>query len=176
MAERARVALVIGNSAYASASILKNPANDARDIASAFARIGFSGISTDDSPSEYRAVVPMLDLDHRQLREAIAAFARAADGAEQAVMYYAGHGIEVGGQNYLVPVDANLRKITDVGFQTVSLNELLDALGGVDSRDSLLGANQIQGCFWGGSLGCDGTVGFERRGVGADSAADHRPA
>ena len=49
-------------------------------------------------------------------------------------------------------------------------------LGGVDSRDSLLGANQIQGCFWGGSLGCDGTVGFERRGVGADSAADHRPA
>src|SRR5258706_4771763 len=50
------------------------------------------------------------------------------------------------------------------------------ALGGVDSRDSLLGANQIQGCFWGGCLGCDGTVGFERRGVGADSAADHRPA
>ena len=38
------------------------------------------------------------------------------------------------------------------------------ALGGVDSRDSLLGANQIQGCIWGGSLGCDGTVGFERRG------------
>jgi hypothetical protein len=51
-----------------------------------------------------------------------------------------------------------------------------DRLGGVDSRDSLLGANQIQGCFWGGCLGCDGTVGFERRGVGADSAADHRPA
>src|SRR5258708_40298168 len=51
-----------------------------------------------------------------------------------------------------------------------------ERLGGVDSRDSLLGANQIQGCFWGGCLGCDGTVGFERRGVGADSAADHRPA
>jgi hypothetical protein len=47
-------------------------------------------------------------------------------------------------------------------------------LGGVDSKDSLLGANQIQGCFWGGSLGCDGAVGFERRGVGADGAADHR--
>src|SRR5260370_35033664 len=51
-----------------------------------------------------------------------------------------------------------------------------DDLGGVDSRDSLLGANQIQGSFWGGSLGCDGTVGFERRGVGGESAADHRPA
>jgi hypothetical protein len=44
----------------------------------------------------------------------------------------------------------------------------------VDSKDSLLGANQIQGCFLGGSLGCDGAVGFERRGVGADGAADHR--
>jgi hypothetical protein len=50
-----------------------------------------------------------------------------------------------------------------------------DPLGGVDSKDSLLGANQIQDCIWGGSLGCDGSVGFERRGVGADGAADHRP-
>jgi transposase len=49
-------------------------------------------------------------------------------------------------------------------------------LGGVDSKDSLLGANQIQGCFWGGSLGCDGPLGIERRGVGADDAADHRSA
>src|SRR5207245_1293019 len=48
------------------------------------------------------------------------------------------------------------------------------ALGGVDSKDSLLSANQIQGCFWGGSLGCDGPFGIERRGVGADGAADHR--
>jgi hypothetical protein len=47
-------------------------------------------------------------------------------------------------------------------------------LGRVDSRDSLLGANQIQDCFWGGSLGCDGSVGFERCGLGADSSADHR--
>ena len=49
-----------------------------------------------------------------------------------------------------------------------------DALGGVDSRDSLLRANQIQGCFLGGSLGCDGPFGIKRRGVGADGAADHR--
>jgi hypothetical protein len=128
MTERIRVALVIGNSAYGSASILKNPSNDARDIASAFTRIGFSGVSTDHSFAGPGAVVPMFDLDHRQLREAIAAFARAADGAEQAVMYYAGHGIEVGGQNYLVPVDANLRAVTDVGLKTVSLSELLNAL------------------------------------------------
>ena len=49
-------------------------------------------------------------------------------------------------------------------------------LGGVDSKDSLFGANQIQSCFSGGSLGCDGPVGFERCDVGADGAADHRPA
>lgn len=52
---------------------------------------------------------------------------------------------------------------------------ILGALGGVDSKDSLLGANQIQDFFWGGSLGCDGAAGFERRGVGTDGAADHRP-
>ena len=49
-------------------------------------------------------------------------------------------------------------------------------LGGVDSKDSLLGANQIQGFFLGGSLGCEGPFGFERRGMGADGAADHRSA
>ena len=48
-------------------------------------------------------------------------------------------------------------------------------LGSVDSKDSLLDANQIQDFFWGGSLGCDGAVGFERCGVGTDGAADHRP-
>jgi hypothetical protein len=48
------------------------------------------------------------------------------------------------------------------------------ALGGVDSKDSLLGANQIQGCYLGGSLGCEGPFGFERRDVGADGAADYR--
>jgi hypothetical protein len=53
--------------------------------------------------------------------------------------------------------------------------EMFDtALGGVDSKDSLLGANQIQGCFLGGSLGCDGPFGIERRDVGANGTADHR--
>ena len=51
-----------------------------------------------------------------------------------------------------------------------------EGLGCVDSRDSLLGANRIQNCFWGGRLGREGSFGFERRGVGADGAADHRPA
>ena len=63
-----------------------------------------------------------------------------------------------------------------IALRRLGVTRREERLGGVDSRDSLLGANQIQGCFWGGGLGCDGTVGFERRGVGADSAADHRPA
>jgi hypothetical protein len=49
-------------------------------------------------------------------------------------------------------------------------------LGPVDSKDSLLSANQIQGFFWGGGLGCDGSFGFERRGLGADGAPDYRSA
>ena len=56
------------------------------------------------------------------------------------------------------------------------LNCVQTALGGVDSKDSLLGANQIQGCFLGGDLGYDGSFGFERRGLGADGAADYRSA
>src|SRR5207237_3238644 len=51
-----------------------------------------------------------------------------------------------------------------------------DALGGVDSKDSLLGANQIQGFFWGGGLGCYGSFGFERHGVGAHGSANYRSA
>jgi hypothetical protein len=53
---------------------------------------------------------------------------------------------------------------------------VVDALGCVDSKDSHLDGSMIQGCFWGGSLGCDGSFGFERRGVGADGAVDHRSA
>jgi hypothetical protein len=63
---------------------------------------------------------------------------------------------------------------SSLGLIGYDRHELLTALGGVDSKDSLLEANQIQGCFWGGSLGCERPVGFERRGVGTDGAADHR--
>jgi hypothetical protein len=56
------------------------------------------------------------------------------------------------------------------------LKRAAKGLGGVDSKDSLLGANQIQGFFLGGSLGCEGPFGSERRGMGADGAADHRSA
>ena len=67
-----------------------------------------------------------------------------------------------------------IKRRVDAGADAPRIARSRAALGGVDFKDSLLGANQIQGCFLGGSLGRDGPVGFERRGVGADGAADHR--
>jgi hypothetical protein len=63
-----------------------------------------------------------------------------------------------------------------IGTEGFMIAGLLPALGGVDSKDSLLGANQIQGFFLGGGLGCDGSFGFERCGLGADGASDYRSA
>jgi hypothetical protein len=131
MADGKRVALVIGNSAYSSASLLKNPANDARDIASALTRIGFSGVAAEestDSVSDVQRVVPLFDLNYDRLRRAIAAFARVAEDADQAVFYYAGHGIEVGGRNYLIPIDAKLQHSRDVEFETASLDQVMGAV------------------------------------------------
>ena len=129
-----KIALVIGNGAYAHASRLENPANDARAIAATLTRIGFSGVSHGDmalaQTDANKDIVPLLDLDYAGLRRALAAFARAADDVDQAVLYYAGHGIEVLGQNYLIPVDARLEHVKDVEFETASLMQVLNAVGG----------------------------------------------
>ncbi len=131
MSEGKRVALVIGNSAYSSASLLKNPVNDARDIANALARVGFSGVTPNvstDSVSDVEPLVPLFNLNYDRLRRAIAAFARIAEDADQAVFYYAGHGIEVGGRNYLIPIDAMLQHARDVEFETASLDQVMGAV------------------------------------------------
>ena len=111
-----RVALVIGISAYDKAARLANPVNDAKAVAAAFVRMGF-----DD-------VVLKLDLNQNSLRRALGKFARAADGADVAVLYYAGHGLEVAGKNYLIPVDAVLANAGDVDFEAVSLATAMGAL------------------------------------------------
>lgn len=139
MADNDKIALVIGNGAYAHASTLANPANDARDIAATLSRIGFRGIGLDDASSQTaanREIKPLLDLDYAGMRRALAAFARAAEDADQAVLYYAGHGIEVYGQNYLIPVDARLEHVKDVEFETSSMMQVLNAVGG-DSASGL---------------------------------------
>ena len=86
-----RVALVIGNSSYAHVPQLPNPTNDAADIAGSLRRIGFD-------------VVEEHDLDYRHMRLAVRDFAKRAETADVALVYYAGHGIEIENTNYLIPV------------------------------------------------------------------------
>jgi uncharacterized caspase-like protein len=111
-----RVALIIGNSTYQNAPQLANPANDAALMAATFKSAGFDVVDS-------RQNLTALDT-RRVLRE----FADAAQNADVAVVYYAGHGLEVDGTNYLVPVDAKLERDTDVYDEALSLDRLLIAV------------------------------------------------
>jgi tetratricopeptide (TPR) repeat protein len=113
-----RIALVIGNSAYRNVPPLANPVRDATSIADALRRSGF------------RTVTLQTDLPKEKLVDALHNFAQLADSADWALVYYAGHGIEMGGANYLIPVDAKLSTDRDVGFETVPLDQVLSAVEG----------------------------------------------
>lgn len=103
-----RVALVIGNGAYKNQPALPNPPRDANDVSASLKRLGFN-------------VTTVLDADATATRKALVEFGRATQGADMAIVFYAGHGIEVGGQNWLIPVDAELRNDTDAEYEAVSL-------------------------------------------------------
>lgn len=111
-----RVALVIGNEAYENVERLRNPANDARALAKKLKSIGFDQVDLH------------LDLSAGKLRRTLGQFARVAAGAEVALVYFAGHGIEVGGANYVIPTDARLSHADDVEFEAVPLSSVLYAL------------------------------------------------
>jgi tetratricopeptide (TPR) repeat protein len=112
-----RVALVIGNSQYRNVEFLPNPQRDAEAVADTFRKLGFH-------------VLAAQNLALPQFRSAVDAFEQEAKkGADWAVIYYAGHGLEVGGINYLVPVDAKLVADTDVKYESVPLDDLLLAAG-----------------------------------------------
>jgi uncharacterized caspase-like protein len=104
-----RVALVIGNSAYQNTAPLKNPRSDAEDMSTALKRLGFEVISG-------------YDLDDRGMSQRVRDFARSVEGADTALFFYAGHGLQSKGQNYLVPVNASLKTESDLDFETVSLD------------------------------------------------------
>jgi hypothetical protein len=111
-----RVALVIGNSAYQNVAQLPNPANDAASVADMFKKAGFDAV-------ELRRDVGSLDM-----RRALRDFYDKTASADIAVVYYAGHGIEVDGTNYMVPVDAVLKRDRDVDDEAVSLDRILESV------------------------------------------------
>jgi uncharacterized caspase-like protein len=104
-----RVALVIGNGAYTQASALANPRNDAADMAEALKAVGVE-------------VILGLDLDKSSFDAKVRAFSKAVTGADTAILFYAGHGLQVGTRNYLIPVDAQLQSERDLEFEAVQLD------------------------------------------------------
>jgi uncharacterized caspase-like protein len=108
-AAETRIALVIGNSAYRNAAPLANPKNDAADMAAAFERLGFK-------------VVKGIDLDKSGMDRTIRQFAESLRGAQIGMFFYAGHGLQVGGKNYLVPVDAELKTAEALDFEMIGLD------------------------------------------------------
>ena len=112
-----RVALVIGNSTYQHGGRLPNPVNDAAAVAQALRQVGFT-------------VTSRSDLGKQQFEETLKTFTRDAASADVAVVYYAGHGMEMGGTNYLVPVDATLAADSDVDFEAVPLDLVMRSVDG----------------------------------------------
>jgi hypothetical protein len=107
-----RVALIVGNTRYTNIPVLTNPANDARDMADALKSLGFE-------------VFLGLDLDKRAFDLKVRDFALALADADAAVFFYAGHGMQVAGQNYLIPVDAKIESERDLDFDVVRLDLVL---------------------------------------------------
>ena len=122
-----RVALVIGNSAYEHASELANPVNDATAMRDALTRLGFD-------------VVFSRDADEDAMEDALAAMEEKSVGAAVALVFYAGHGMEMDGANYLVPVDARLSSAAAVGRETVPLDDVLNAVVDATTRIVILDA------------------------------------
>jgi tetratricopeptide (TPR) repeat protein len=113
-----RIALVIGNSAYKAAPVLDNPRRDAEKVAAALSGVGFDSVTL------------VIDATREKAIDALRSFAASADKTDWAMVYYAGHGVEVNGVNYLIPVDARLVSDRDVLFEAVPLEQVTGAIDG----------------------------------------------
>lgn len=122
-----RLALVIGNGSYIHTSMLNNPTNDSLDVAGALAELCFS-------------VTLLNDLDQVNFERNLRLFRDEARGAELALVFYAGHGIEIAGRNYLIPVDAQLARDVDVEWEAVDLDRVLRATAGANRQIVILDA------------------------------------
>jgi TPR repeat protein len=110
-----RVAFVIGNSDYQEISALKNPAKDVVDVSDTFRQAGFD-------------VFVASNLTKLQFEDQFRNYLAAVDGADVAVVYYSGHGFQIGGENFLIPVDASLKDAADVEVQAIKLNDVLQQM------------------------------------------------
>jgi len=113
-----RVALIVGNSTYQTVPQLANPSRDATAVAKMFRDAGFDNVDV------------QLNLGNLDMKRAIRRFEATADQADIAVVYYAGHGIEIGGVNYLIPVDARLASDRDADDEAIPLERLVSSADG----------------------------------------------
>lgn len=120
----ARVALVVGVASYQHATVLANTRNDASDVGDALQRLGFT-------------VQTLLDPDRSALERGIRQFGQSAQGAEAALFFYAGHAMEVGGRNWLLPTSVELKTYRDLRFEAVDVESLLEQADGM-ARVTLL--------------------------------------
>lgn len=123
MASR-RVALIIGNSAYRSVPRLDNPLNDAKLMARTLRSLGFDLVGGD----------AQVDLDKAHFDAALQSFGDQVQGADVSLFYYAGHGVQVAGKNFLAPIEANPTKEADVYLQMIDTNIVLSQMEGSGSR------------------------------------------
>src|SRR6202166_3317339 len=123
-----RIALVIGQSNYRAVVALPNPANDAKAVSQLLGEAGFE-------------VLGAADLSQSEMRERISDFAAqvAAKGPDTiALVFYAGHGLQIDGENFLVPVDVDPKREADIPLQAVRLNDILNTLTSVPSKMRIL--------------------------------------
>lgn len=119
-----RVALVIGNGAYRNTTPLANPPHDAELIAGTLTQLGFTLVGGG----------PLIDADHTSMEQAIREFGRQLQGGAIGLFYYSGHGIQVNGTNYLIPVTADVARDVDVKYELVDVGFVLDEMTHAGNR------------------------------------------
>ena len=120
-----RVALVIGNSNYKNGSNLRNPVNDANDMAKVLKNLNFE-------------VILLTNADLRSMDQGLEKFYRKLQSGAVGLFYYAGHGVQVNGENYLVPVDADLARESEVSYEAVPLGKLLGAIRDIENDVNII--------------------------------------
>jgi hypothetical protein len=116
-----RVALIIGNGSYVGANPLRNPPNDARSMSAALRQIGFD-------------VIERIDLNTREMKRAVIDFGNKLRSNDVGLFYYAGHGVQSNGKNYLIPVDAEIEKEADITVDGVDLDTVMAQIEGAKNR------------------------------------------